>query len=177
MVLSGQFVVGTLKINGLLFIPDFISPEEEAQVICHLGEPIISPKRDQTTRNNILRYGSKTPYAMGNVSVEIPSYLQFLSDKIVSAQLSPMPHSVSVNEYLSGQKIDPHIDSERAGPIISIISLLSSAIMRFTKEDQVFDLELPPRSYVRMQDEVRYKWKHEILPVVDRRYSIVFRCS
>jgi hypothetical protein len=35
--------------------------------------------------------------------------------------------------------------------------------------------ELNPRSLVQMKDEIRNEWTHEILPVQDTRYSIVFR--
>jgi hypothetical protein len=35
--------------------------------------------------------------------------------------------------------------------------------------------ELYPKSLVQMKDEIRNEWTHEILPVKNLRYSIVFR--
>lgn len=162
-------------INGLLYIPEFITVDEEKQVLSNFEEPV---RNSDKLRNNFFRYGEKTPYAKGFISKAVPEYLQHLADKIVAANLSDPPKSISVNEYLTGQIIEPHIDNVNAGPVILILSLSSAATMRFTRKskNQFFDLELQPRSLMRMQDEARNKWKHEILPVEATRYSIVFRC-
>jgi hypothetical protein len=173
MVRFGTSQTGTAMTNGLLFVSEFITPDLENLVLSNLKSPT---KKHEDYRNNVFRYGPKTPYGFGNLSVIIPDYLHPIMQKIVDDGISPMPQSVSVNEYLEGQKLDPHIDSQHAGPTITIVSLMSSAIMRFTKDQETFDVELTPRSLIRMQDEARYKWKHEVLPLKATRYSIVFRC-
>ena len=155
---------------AVMFISDL-----ENLVISNLKTPT---RKHEDYRNNVYRYGTKTPYANGNgnISAEVPDYLQLIMQKIVEDGISPMPKSVSINEYLAGQKLDAHIDSEHSGRIITIVSLMSSAIMRFTKDRESFDIELTPRSLICMKDESRNNWKHEVLPLTDIRYSIVFRC-
>lgn len=87
------------------------------------------------------------------------------------------PDSVSVNEYLSGQGIAPHIDSRESGRTITVLSLVSEATMVFSKGEEKKRIELPPRCLLQMRDEARIIWKHAIEPVKHTRYSVVFRCS
>lgn len=84
-----------------------------------------------------------------------------------------------VNEYRSGQKITPHIDHPKLfGNVIVSLSLGSSMIMRFTKNDRLFDVQLNHGDCLLICNETRYQWKHELLPVNDpnfRRISITYR--
>ncbi|RTK93286.1 MAG: hypothetical protein EKK64_10270 [Neisseriaceae bacterium] len=174
MELIGLSLVGIMMTDDLLVISEFLTEQEEFFILSNLKSPI---KKEEITRNNVYRYGSKTPYGMGNISVEIPDYLQPLIEKVVKSGISEVPKSVSVNEYMKGQSLSAHIDSQQAGPVITIVSLASSATMRFSKDkEESFDVELLPRSLIRMKGDIRKKWKHEILPLLDTRYSIVFRC-
>jgi hypothetical protein len=112
------------------------------------------------------------------VSSEIPEYLQKLSDRLVAEKLLElMPDSVSVNEYLKGQAIEPHVDDKTSGRVITVLSLMAPATMVFARAAQTFALELPPRSIVKMCGEGRDLWTHAIPPVSAHRYSIVFRCT
>ena len=158
---------------GLKVIKDFITSEEESAILSNIK----TGKRKSTgERNNILRYGSNLPYKSSIVSHVVPDFLDIISDKLVSSGHLPIkPNSVTINEYLTGQFISPHIDSLTSGPIISIIGLMGSASMKFSLLKNNFILEFPPRCLVQMSDEIRYKWKHSILPVKENRYSMVFR--
>jgi alkylated DNA repair dioxygenase AlkB len=90
--------------------------------------------------------------------------------------IAEIPFGIAINKYKKGQKIAAHIDKPISGPIVSILSLGYSSTMIFKKKnlDDIVQ-ELNPRSLVQMKDEIRNEWTHEILPVKDTRYSIVFR--
>jgi hypothetical protein len=37
------------------------------------------------------------------------------------------------------------------------------------------EIIVPKQSILQLKDDIRYKWTHAILPVKNKRYSIVFR--
>jgi alkylated DNA repair dioxygenase AlkB len=159
--------------NGLVLIPNFLNATEEAFILSNI---IPSVPIHKTTRNSIKRYGSNIPYKNQLESDIIPEYLEVISDKIVShGLLETKPNSVSINEYLIGNAIAPHVDSIESGPVITIVSLISDAIMEFMLNDHKIQVNIPAKSLIQLKDEIRYKWKHSILPVKSKRYSIVFR--
>jgi alkylated DNA repair dioxygenase AlkB len=160
---------------GLKLITDFISESEEKEILSNLSPPKKTTK-SKLLRNSIKRYGSSLPYETDMISDTVPDYLDKISQKIVDAgYLEIKPNSVSINEYLKGNAIAPHIDSKTSGEVISVLSLLSDATMVFTKDTETFSIQLPSRSLVQIRNEIRYDWKHSVPPVKDIRYSIVFR--
>lgn len=162
-----------LYTKGLVLVENFLTHQEELNILSHIPETMPIHKH---TRNSIRRYGSKTPYRNQIESETIPDYLDLLCQKIFdTGYLVVRPNSVSINEYLIGNAIAPHIDSMESGSIISIISLLSEATMCFSLNNEEYTVLIQPRSLIQLKDEIRYKWKHSILPVKNKRYSIVFR--
>lgn len=162
-----------LYVNGLVLVENFLTNSEELEIVSKIPE---TPSINKHTRNSVRRYGSKTPYKNQIESEIIPEYLDKISLKIVSqGYLTDKPNSVSINEYLTGNSIAPHIDSLESGEIITIVSLLCNATMIFTFDSIEHKLDIPSRSLIQLKDELRYKWKHSILPVKSKRYSIVFR--
>lgn len=159
---------------GLILVENFITPDEEAKLLAELPKEAKSPKKK--TRNRIWRYGEKRVYTDGYVGKEIPSILGELAQRLVKKLDFPAaPQCFTVNEYHQGQTIEPHIDQLSCGPVITVLSLLSTATMRFTGGNKLHLVELPPRSLVVMTGEIRSKWQHSIDPVKDTRYSVVFR--
>lgn len=163
---------------GLTLNLDFISVDEEAELLLRVKQDAPDKKRNVPIRNSIRRYGSREPYFDNVVSPVIPSYFLRICRQLFERNLvDALPDSVTVNEYYAGQIITPHIDNVSAGPVITILSLGAPATMRFTLGAEYFDVEMTPRSLVQMRGAIRYSWKHEILPVPDLRYSLVFRDS
>jgi len=157
---------------GLSLFLDFISIEEEQELIKHIPSTIAKKTKG---RNNIQRFGSELPYKSSMICRVIPDYFNFIIDRIEGLGCH-RPDSVSTNEYLVGQSIVKHIDSETSGPVISVVSLLSDATMVFSKKGSTsIPILLPARSLVQMKGEIRNDWFHEILPVESTRYSVVFR--
>lgn len=162
-----------LKNTDLKIIENFISITEENLIVSQIPGSI---KIKTSDRNSIRRYGSNTPYKNQIESNIIPDYLGAISEKIIKNKLLEIkPISISINEYLAGNCISAHIDSLASGPIITILSLLSEATMVFSKSQDRFSIIVPGRSLIQIKSDLRYKWKHEILPVKNKRYSIVFR--
>jgi len=76
-----------------------------------------------------------------------------------------MSDQVTINEYLPGQGIRPHVDTPEAfGSHISSLSLLSPIIMdfRYPGSKEKKSIVLPPRSMLVLTGPARYKWSHGI---------------
>lgn len=129
------------------------------------------PKRVKQTphRNQIIRYGSRVPYDNFVISESIPPIFDRFRKDIQF-------DSVTINEYLSGQKIDWHIDKKEAGPVIYVVSLLSNSAMMFRKGPEEKYYGMPRYSLTKFWGELRDEWEHSVLSQ-NRRISIVFRNS
>jgi alkylated DNA repair dioxygenase AlkB len=119
-------------------------------------------------RNQILRYGSRKPYAPIHISSEIPDI--FLNLKDIDFD------SVTINQYLKDQEVNWHIDRVDSGPKIYIISLLSDGVLKFRKESEHKEFLLPRFSLTIMSDDMRYNWEH-YTKAEQPRVSVVFRNS
>lgn len=163
---------------GLSIVLDFVTAAEEQELLAQIVQDNPTTKRKVTLRNTVRRYGSREPYFDNLVSPTIPAHLCKLCDRLFAQKLvDALPDSVTINEYYAGQTIAPHIDHVDGGPAITILSLGSPATMIFSRRDDKFSVELPPRSITQMRNQIRYGWNHEIAPVPDLRYSLVFRNS
>jgi len=162
---------------GLKFIPDFIDETLEKSIL-----------------ENIYKFKSNNPKLVANYgsnnydsiyfgerykkdSISIPDWISELFLPLINTNLiSENPFGIAINEYKKGQKIAAHIDKPISGPIVTILSLNSSATMVFKRKgNDNISIDLTPRSIVQIKDEIRNDWTHEILPVKDTRISIIFR--
>lgn len=169
----------TLSALGLSLLPDFITEGEEAELLLYIR--LYMPARPRIgvyDRNAIVRFGSNKPFSDVR-SGKIPEVFDRLCRKLAEAGHAEVkPDSITINEYYPQQTIRPHVDPPQCGPVITVLSLYSAATMVFTKEnDDNLEVELPARSLVQMRGAIRNDWQHEIKPVKNLRYSIVFRCS
>lgn len=163
---------------GLSLYPDFITAAEEAELLQTIRAHL--PKKSQrniTCRNAIIRFGCAKPFTVQS-SVIPPAFARLCERLAAQGYTDTVPDAVTINEYYPTQAIGAHIDPPQCGPVISVLSLASSATMVFTKpETPDIPVLLLPRSLVQMRDQIRTDWKHEIQPVKALRYSVVFRCS
>ena len=164
---------------GLALYSEFLSPDEERGLISKINDTPAHKIHDAKHRTSIARFGSSRPYSSYIKSKVIPDYLLTYAERLVALSLVPaLPDSVSINEYAKGHTIEPHIDSRASGDVITVLSLESPAVMKFTLAGhEPFTVDLPARSLVQIRDKIRLIWYHEILPVPGHRYSIVFRRS
>lgn len=116
---------------GLTIVEDFINDDEEA---CILNNIVKSERKPTKDRNSIQRFGLS--YKSEPVLNPIPDYLDNICIKIcINEFLSLKPNSITINEYMKGQSIAPHIDLPDGGPVVTILSLLSPAVMLFEYRD------------------------------------------
>jgi alkylated DNA repair dioxygenase AlkB len=89
--------------------------------------------------------------------------------------LDALPEDVTVNTYYPGNKMVAHIDRIDAGPVITVLSLLSDAKLILTYGTKREVITLPSRSVIQLKGIYRTHWKHSIEKLEHKRISIVFR--
>ena len=163
---------------GLTLVHSFISETEEQDILAGIAQTANVNRKtgSKVYRNSIQRFGDTSIFGDNAVSAELPGYFEPVIARLLAETfIADRPDAITVNEYVTGQTIHPHIDAPKAGPVITVLSLLSPAVMVFTRDQERFEVALPPRSLVQMRGVIRNDWHHEILPVAQLRYSIVFR--
>jgi len=149
-----------------------ISVEEETELLNALVE---AENKGTEINNRIgIRYGNSI-YSNSELK-PIPNYLLNLCNKLIDKKiLDVLPEDISINIYYPGNKMLPHIDKIDAGPVITILSLLSDANLILSNGSKKEIVLLPSRSVIQLKDKYRTHWKHSIEKVNDKRISIVFR--
>lgn len=162
---------------GLTAYENYISDKEHIDLVDEIQEELSKSNQSKyMDRNKVLRYGDDSMCANNYQNIYIPTQIDKLCDKLVIDNILPYkPDTININEYLKGDFISPHIDRKISGPIITILSLKSDATMYFTSGKERFEIILKPKSIIQMKNTIRWSWHHAICPVLDTRYSIVFR--
>lgn len=178
---------------GITYLPAFISPAEEAELVRHLDAGGWSGE----LKRRVQHFGYRYEYKARRVTPEshlgpLPGWIAPLARRLASDKhFADTPDQVIANEYLPGQGISRHVDCEPCfGPVIASLSLLSPCEMVFRKldSDAKAGIVLEPRSLVILSGEGRYNWTHEIparkSDVIDgfrqprdRRISLTFRTT
>lgn len=162
---------------GLYTYDSFISNNDHDLLVENIEKELIKyTSTGYMNRNKVLRYGDKSMCENNHIDDEIPPFLDTICNQLIYNNIvTYKPDTININEYLKGDFISPHIDRIASGPIITILSLNSSAKMIFSNGKKNFELILLPKMLIQMKDQIRWQWRHSILPVEDKRYSIVFR--
>lgn len=166
-------------------LPDFITESGEDALAINITIALRNvQERKGELRNRVLRFGwdyEKPTKWLGEITgwLMFPALTSPEDFKLYGfreAANMRLFDSVTLNEYVRGQRISPHIDSAAFGDV-EILSLLADATMRFTSPaGEIRDFVLPRRSLAVMSGELRQKWTHETLPLdAELRYSIVYR--
>jgi alkylated DNA repair dioxygenase AlkB len=175
--------------DGLVYREDFISSEEEQQLLSEIqGLPLREAQYQQfTARRRTVNYGSSYDFThlQSRPAPPIPEFLGWLREraaKWVGVRPEDFVQAL-VSEYQPGTPLGWHRDVPDFEIIVGI-SLAGAARLRFRpypwkpeKKAQVFALELAPRSAYTLRDEARWGWQHHVPPTKVLRYSITFRTS
>lgn len=169
-------------VDGLSIVADFVTLDEERELVRRIGRSLSRASPDE--RNRIERYGNgvvASGYSGGTrFDLTIPAHLAELCDRMVGRKLlAARPDALSVNEYLVGQSLCLHADNDCTGSEIATLALLGAATMvfRYAKEPPIL-VPHAPRSLLIMRPPCRYwPWQHAVVPVLEDRISIVFRCA
>ena len=149
---------------------NILSIEEEIDLLDKLS----NEQGIKTNSRTLIRYGNSV-YS-NDTLVPIPEYLLDLSNKLINKKvLDALPEDITINTYYPGDSIPAHIDKIEAGPVITILSLLSDATLILTYGSKKEKILLPSRSIIQLKGVYRTHWKHSIEKLKDKRISIVFR--
>lgn len=157
----------TNLIDGLIYIPNFISKVEALNYIKAINEE--SWLSD--IKRRVQHYGYKYNYKFRAIDYSmflgpLPKWASSMAERLYSEKyIDVIPDQLIINEYESGQGIANHIDCEPCfGDTVISISLGSSCIMDFinVKTKQKIEVLLEPGSLVAIRGDARYKWTHGI---------------
>jgi len=184
MPLSAPDLFDTPTLPGLGYAADFVSPEQESQLIAALDRTELAPFRFQGWLGKRLTASFGWRYDFGDASftqgMPLPDWLLPLRDQAAAfAGLRPeeFAHALLIR-YDPGAGIGWHRDRPVFEHIVGI-SLGNATTMRFRRRRaggfDRFAARLAPRSVYHLAGEVRHQWEHSIAPMDVPRWSITFR--
>jgi alkylated DNA repair dioxygenase AlkB len=173
--------------RGLIYREGFITADEECELLAAIrGLPLQEAQyRQFTARRRTINYGSVYDFThlQSKPAPPIPEFLLPLRARVakwVGVQPQDFAQSL-IAEYQPGTPLGWHRDVPDF-EIIAGISLAGAARLRFRpypwkpeKKQDVFALELAPRSAYVLRDDARWGWQHHVPPTKVLRYSITFR--
>jgi len=175
---------------GFIYHPDFLTSDEERQLITDIQQIALAPFKyyQFTGRRRTASFGWEYEFGKNQISraAEPPEFLQPF--RLRAGKLFGIdPHhlaQLSILEYPVGAPIGWHRDIPQFGIVIGI-SLNSACRMRFReygrvksktlKREDVLSIELQPRSAYLMSGASRELWQHSVSPVKTLRYAIMMR--
>lgn len=150
-----------MEINGLKIIENFITPEEEQQLLEQINQEDWNNSLSRRTQH----YGYEYSYSVKNQATktkDIPKWMNSILKRI-EQETNFAFNQVIINEYQPGQGIANHIDSPTLfDEIIVSLSLGSDIVMDFTKDDCKIEKLLKRDSIFILSNDARYGWKHGI---------------
>ena len=175
---------GEPLVAGLEYRPDFITAEEERELIGHLSAAELSPFKFQGWLGKRLTRTFGWRYDFDDRSFApsepIPDWLRPLRTRAAAfADVAPdeFVHVLLVR-YDAGAGIGWHRDRPVFETVVAV-SLGSPAVLRFRRRrDAGFDranIEVEPRSAYCLTGPARHEWEHSIAPGETLRFSITFR--
>ena len=163
---------------GYYLYPNFITPDEEAELLAWVDKGQEWKRSKWNGKHLVKHWGVKTDFTLQECrppnpalgELLLPKKLEFLVDRM-QAQIPEflgnwIPNECNANRYVkrAGHFIGAHFDSRNlSGEIIVNLSLGSDAKMTFSKtSSETNKVLLPRRSLSIMSKESRYTWKHSI---------------
>eukprot|EP01135_Chromosphaera_perkinsii_P009272 Nk52_evm24s1705 gene=Nk52_evmTU24s1705 len=194
--------VGCGGIGTVYYVPDFITREEEEELMKHVygvkvngnkgGENRPSQVVWKDLRNRRLQYLGGLPSENGIYEKRLPTYLSPYISRLEGLEVfrehGVCPNHVLVNEYLPGQGIMPHVDGNLYTPVIATISLGSHTVLDFYKERHLAESEgiysmaldarrsislyVQPRSLLVLAEDIYFDYLHGIEEVKNDAESL-----
>ncbi|KAI8992209.1 hypothetical protein BDB01DRAFT_693990, partial [Pilobolus umbonatus] len=147
-------------IPGLVLMQQALSHEQQMRLVTGLVEGHYFE-----STNQVMIFG-QLPSFLEWISPWIQCHPSLFPSSIMSRQ--PLFDQLIINLYKRGQGIKDHVDLlsinclNRFDDGIMIISLLSSCVMRLTRNEDHINLLLRPGDVLTLSGEARYLWKHGI---------------
>eukprot|EP00668_Euglena_longa_P046376 GGOE01062061.1.p1 GENE.GGOE01062061.1~~GGOE01062061.1.p1 ORF type:complete len:623 (+),score=128.13 GGOE01062061.1:192-1871(+) len=164
--------VHDLVLPGLLYLPEFISETVEEDLLrCTLEAGWQPSNQEGRMARRIHHFGYPYKYPADGIDTakplgDLPPWTQpLVLSMLRDGHLPHAPDQLTVNEYLPGQGIAPHVDSvETIGDFIAIVSLGSACVMTFTHcgTRRKHPVLVGRRSLLVMSGAARYHYTHHI---------------
>jgi alkylated DNA repair dioxygenase AlkB len=169
---------------GLRYQADFISADEERELIVHVRQLPLQPFQFGAYEGHrrVASFGWRYDYSEHKLqrAQEIPAWLAPIIARIetFAAPKSTSIRQVLCTEYKEGVGIGWHRDKPHFDEVFGL-SLASACRLRFRRRAgtswERFTLNAQERSLYMMTGEARQLWEHSIPAVEAQRYSITFR--
>ena len=176
--------------DGFIYRQNFVSEAEEQELIREIQKIKLEPFKyyQFTGKRRTASFGWQYEFGASEITAapEMPPFLlrlQTRSGKVFNIDPTSLIQA-SIIEYSTGSPIGWHRDIPYFGMVVGV-SLGAACRMRFRKysrvrskklnRDEVFSIELQPRSIYLMSGASREIWQHSIPPVKDLRYAIMMR--
>jgi len=150
--------------KGLVIIPDWVSEEEELELM----KDIDSREWNPTIRRRVQHYGYTFEYSRLDVDKTAdPTRMPPKCEKLLECGMLRDEgfNQLTINEYVPGVGIASHCDTHSAfTDTIAVVSLLAPITMDFVSQDasSKVSVVIPARSLFLMGGESRYGWRHSI---------------
>jgi alkylated DNA repair dioxygenase AlkB len=169
--------------EGFVYIPDFLSPDEQDDLLCQLRP--LTYEQDEFRKQLMKRLWAQFGYNYVSTGQKltpappIPSFLQRVIEKA-----SPYyPPEVEFDQcivtlYPENAGIGWHTDSKRFSDWILGVSLASPGRLQFRPnktEKSSFEVTVFPGSLYAMHGVARWDYQHRLVPVKAERFSLTFR--
>lgn len=120
------------SVPTVIYIPDFITVEEEQQLLNTIYAVPVS--KWKVLKNRRLQNWGGIVHEKGLIAQDLPSWLTRITGKIFekSGLFPSAINHVLINEYLPDQGIMPHQDGPAYYPVVAILSLGSPVVMDFS---------------------------------------------
>ena len=184
----------TLSIPGLTYIPNYISIDEQNQLLNAIDQQVWSLESLES-RRRIQQHGYKYEYQNGilvacNYLGSLPEWAESIAQRLYRDRITTkVLDQVTVNEYEPGQGLRGHVDCVTCfGDTIITLSLGSSYVMNLMhlETGEMKEILLSQGSLLVLKQEARYGWLHSVSPrykdiyqgrevVRTRRISLTFR--
>jgi alkylated DNA repair dioxygenase AlkB len=173
--------------EGLGYMPEFIDAEQENELLARMPSLPLREARYKgyIANRRTLSYGSGYDFETNVLTPAspVPEFLFPLRDQVarwLDLPAERFSHAL-LTEYRPGTALGWHRDVPDFDVVVGV-SLASSCRMRFRpfppesgKRQDVFALELEPRSVYVLRGSVRWRWQHSVPATKGLRYSITFR--
>lgn len=181
------FDVGTSLPNGFVYRPDFLTEEEESELLSYFLDLPFSHSRlgEYVAKRRVIGFGWGYDFRTHELvpGPPLPPFLKPLQRKVakwLDIETERVAEAL-ITEYPPGTGIGWHRDNESFEHIVGI-SLSSWCRIRLRPyswrdrgKEELVALPLEPRSAYIMQKDARYTYQHSIPKVEGLRYSITLR--
>ena len=181
------FDIGPILPEGFKYYPNFISADEETQLIKMIEQQELQPMKfhEYEAKRKVISYGQGWSFTEQNLKPgkTIPAGFDFLVERIAN-HLSIPKASIAqflITEYPVGSLINWHRDAPPFD-IIAGVSLLSDCTFKLQPQEKekqtraaTVSVPVQRRSLYTMQGPAKSAWQHSTSPAKFTRYSLTFR--